>query len=282
MNLNFAGRTAFVTGAANGIGLSICRALARRGTNIALADIEDEPLERARSELSETGVKVASFVVDVTDAATFEEIAGEIDRRMGPIHFLFNNAGVALKTAPVWELKPSDWDWVLGVNVLGVVNGLRAFVPGMIRHGEGGHIVNTASIGGLQVNPAVRNGSYAASKYAVVALSESLVFDLEGTGIGVSLLCPGVVATTLERSSERRPDRLGGPSASSSGLSDRFKRAAMSPDLVGERILDAMLANEFFVFTHEDGQGRIIERHERILAGFHACRNYIRDRAQAK
>src|ERR1700759_4053787 len=209
--MEFSGKTAFVTGAANGIGLGICRALARNGVNLVLADIEQSALEEARSELSTFKVATAAIGVDVSDPAAFERAADEAEREFGNIHFLFNNAGINMGPKPLWEVTPEQWEWIFGVNIFGVINGLRALVPRMKAHGEAGHIVNTASIGGLQVNPQVRNGSYSMTKYAVVAASEAMAFDLEGSNLGVSVLCPAVVATTLHASSQRRPERFGGP-----------------------------------------------------------------------
>jgi NAD(P)-dependent dehydrogenase (short-subunit alcohol dehydrogenase family) len=209
--MDFSGKTAFVTGAANGIGLGICRALARNGVDIVLADIEQAQLDIARHELSTYNIRTRAIVVDVSDAAMFERAADEAEAEFGNIHFLFNNAGVTLGPMPLWEVTPAQWEWIFGVNIHGVINGIRTLVPRMRKHGEAGHVVNTASIGGLQVNPKLRNGSYAMTKYAVVAASEALALDLEGSNIGVSVLCPALVNTTLYASSKRRPERLGGP-----------------------------------------------------------------------
>ena len=178
--MEFSGKTAFVTGAANGIGLGICRALARNGVNLVLADIEKARLEAAREELAKFNVRTRAIEVDVSDAAAYERAADEAEAEFGNIHFLFNNAGIVMGPKPLWEVTPQQWDWIFGVNIFGVINGIRALVPRMKKHGEAGHIVNTASIAGLQVNPKLRNGSYAMTKYAVVAASEALAFNLEG------------------------------------------------------------------------------------------------------
>ena len=155
--MELSGKTAFVTGAANGIGLGICRALARHGVNIVLADIELAQLEIAQRELATFNVRTHAIEVDVSDAAAFERAADEAEAEFGNIHFLFNNAGVSLGVMPLWEVTPAQWEWIFGVNVQGVVNGIRTLVPRMRKHGEAGHVVNTASIGGLQVNPKLRN-----------------------------------------------------------------------------------------------------------------------------
>lgn len=276
--MNFSGKTAFVTGAANGIGLGICRALARNGVNIVLADIEKARLEAARAELSTFNVRTHAIEVDVSDAAAYERAADEADAEFGKVHFLFNNAGVSLGPTPLWMVKPEQWEWIVGVNIFGVINGIKTFVPRMQKHGEAGHIVNTASIGGLQVNPALRNGSYAMTKYAIVAASEALALDLEGSPIGVSVLCPALVATTLYNSPRRRPARLGGgfEHPGSEAAKGRFAEG-LPPDDVGRRVLDAVARREFFIFTHEEPREWIEARHARLMAGFDSIARYNRN-----
>src|ERR1700742_4714217 len=140
--MDFSGKTAFVTGAANGIGLGICRALARNGVNLVLADIEQSALEAARRELEIFNVRTCAVEVDVSDAAAFERAADQAQSEFGNIHFLFNNAGITLRPAPLWEITSQQWEWIFGVNISGVINGIRAMVPRMIAHGEAGHVVN--------------------------------------------------------------------------------------------------------------------------------------------
>jgi NAD(P)-dependent dehydrogenase (short-subunit alcohol dehydrogenase family) len=273
--MDFSGKTAFVTGAANGIGLGICRALARSGVNIVLADIEQAQLEIARRELAAFNVRTRAIEVDVSDPAAFERAADQAEAEFGNIHFLFNNAGVTLGAMPLWEVTPAQWDWILGVNVQGVINGIRILVPRLRRHGETGHVVNTASIGGLQVNPKLRNGSYAMTKYAIVALSEALALDLEDSAIGASVLCPALVNTTLHASSQRRPARLGGPyERPGAEIAKAWQSAGLAPDDVGRRVLDAVAHSEFFIFTHEEPRKWIEERHARLLAGFDSIARY--------
>jgi NAD(P)-dependent dehydrogenase (short-subunit alcohol dehydrogenase family) len=273
--MDFTGKTAFVTGAANGIGLGICRALARNGANIVLADIEQAQLEIARRELSTFNVRTHAIEVDVSEAEAYERAADQAEAEFGNIHLLFNNAGVSLGPTPLWQVKPEQWEWIFGVNIHGVINGIRTWVPRMQRHGEAGHIVNTASIGGLQVNPKLRNGSYAMTKYAVVAASEALALDLEGGPIGVSVLCPALVATTLYASPQRRPARLGGGFGhpGTEAAKARFSEG-LAPDDVGRRVLDAVARSEFFIFTHEEPRAWIEARHARLLAGFDSIARY--------
>ena len=273
--MEFSGKTAFVTGAANGIGLGLCRALARSGVNLAMSDIEAAQLEAARRELSSFNVRTRAIPLDVSDADAFARAADEAEAEFGNIHFLCNNAGITMKPAPLWEITPQQWEWIIGVNVHGVINGIRAMVPRMKAHGEAGHIVNTASIGGLQVNPKLRNGAYAMTKYAVVAASEALALDLEGSHLGVSVLCPAIVATTLYASAQRRPERLGGPfGRPSPEYAKAFHAAGIPPDDVGRRVLDAVARNEFFIFTHAEPREWIEARHQRLMAGFDALDRY--------
>jgi len=273
--MNFSGKTAFVTGAANGIGLGICRALARNGVNIVLADIEKAQLEVARAELASFNVRTHALEVDVSDAAAYERAADQAEAEFGKVHFLFNNAGVTLGPTPLWKLTPAQLEWSFGVNIHGVLNGVRTWVPRMQKHGEAGHIVNTASIGGLQVNPKLRNGSYAMTKYAIVAASEALALDLEGSHLGVSVLCPALVNTTLHASSQRRPARLGGPYPyAGAEAAKAWQAQGLAPDEVGRRVLDAIAKNEFFIFTHEEPREWLEARHARLMAGFDSIARY--------
>lgn len=268
---DISGKVAFVTGAANGIGLGICRALARAGADVALADIQADALAAARDEIAGLGVRAVAIPLDVSDAAAMERAADMVQETFGKVHILCNNAGVSLGNNKVLEVPPEQVAWMFGVNLFGVLHGVRAFMPRIRAHGEGGHIVNTASIGGLQVNRALGTGVYAMTKYGVVALSEALEHELEGSGIGVSVLCPALVDTTLYRSGERRPERFGG-AYDRTDLTDAQARMAdgMAPDAVGERVLRAIRNDEFFVFTHAAPRSWIEARHARLMEGFDA------------
>ena len=252
----FKGKGAIVTGAASGIGLGLARALAQSGADVALADIDAERLEEARAELTRNGTKIVAQSLDVADDAAVQAAAALFEAQLGKIHLVFNNAGIEM-SGPLASLEESDWQRLFAVNTFGVIHGIRHFVPLIRRHGEGGHVVNTASIGGLQVNRDLRLGPYAATKYAVVALSEALEQDLEGSGIGVSVLCPGSVATRIAESS-RRPNPL--------------LRAAVAtgqtPDAVAERVLRAIRDREFYIFTHPELKSKLEARFRRILEAF--------------
>lgn len=269
------GKGAVVTGAANGIGLGVCRALAGAGVDIVLADIEGDTLERARAEIASLGVKATALALDVSDRDAVTRAAHDVTRALPKLHILVNNAGIAFQGSPLLSVEPEQWAWILGVNIMGAIHCLNAFVPLIRAHGEGGHIVNTASIGGFQVNPVLRNGPYAMSKYALVALSETLALDLEGSGIGVSVFCPALVTSTLGQSTRRRPARFGGAYEPPPSERRHMPTAAITRDAAGARVLHAIQHDEFFVFTHPETRLWIEARHRRVMAGFDALDRYL-------
>ena len=271
------GKVAFVTGAANGIGLGIARALARAGAHVALSDIEPGALERARAEIAGMGVRAIGIPLDVSDADAVARAADTVEREFGKVHIVCNNAGISLGNVPLLEMTKAQWDWIFGVNLFGVVHGVQVFVPRIRRHGEGGHIVNTASMAGLQVNPNIAGiGAYAMTKHGVVALSEALAMDMAGSGIGVSVLCPAQVNTTLHASGSRRPDRFGGAYQRADAAQAQARAATgITGDAVGEHVLHAIRSDEYFIFTHPEARDRVEERHARMLAGFDAAARYV-------
>jgi NAD(P)-dependent dehydrogenase (short-subunit alcohol dehydrogenase family) len=228
-----------------------------------------------RARLHNLGTQVETFVADVSDAALLEETAAAIDKTFGPVHIICNNAGVSMLGVPLEEIPRSDWDWVIDVNINGVINGIRTFVPRMRRHGEGGHIVNTASIAGLQVNPNFKTGAYAMTKYAVVALSEALEQELIGSGVGVSVLCPAAVDTGIHLSARARPQRLGGPFTRDA---DHFMgdliREGLRPEQVGARVVQAIRDGEFYILTHSSPREWVERRFDRIMAAFDRAEAY--------
>ena len=279
-----AGKVAVVTGGASGIGLSIARALAGAGMRVAIADVEDDALERARASLASDGGKVLSVRADVTDRAALAAAADRIEQAFGKVHVLCNNAGV-LVGGSIDEMAYTDWDWVLGVNVRGVVNGVQTFLPRILAHGEGGHIVNTASLAGLST---ARNMSvYTTSKFAVVGLSEALRADLADADIGVSVLCPGVVDTNIFGSGRNRPAMLRSdtdsdvhpmvrhlPEAEREPRMERLLATALDPDAVGPVVLHGIRENEAFVFTHPQLESMADRRHGDIVDAFERWRRY--------
>ena len=267
----FAGKTALVTGAASGIGLGLAKAFANAGMNVVLCDLRPEPLEQARQSIAALGVKAIGVTVDVSDLASVEAAGRAAVGAFGKLHVVANNAGVAMHGTPVEQVTPQEWDWVIGVNIRGVINGIRTFVPLIRSHGEGGHVVNTASISGFFLRPGAHQGAYSMSKYAVVGLSEALEQELEGSGIGITVLCPGAVKTSIFASAATRPAQFGGayvrPKQEALATSG-FAGNAMDPDAVGQRVVQAIRDDEFYVFTHTGERERVQARHDRIRAAF--------------
>ena len=200
------GRVAVVTGAASGIGLALTERFVAEGMSVVMADIESATLDAEAARLVAAGAPVTAVSCDVSDAAAMEALRDAAMSAHGAVHVLCNNAGVA-SGGSTWRTKPAVWDWVVGVDLLGVAYGVHAFVPLMIEQGEG-HIVNTASEAGLCATPML--GAYHAAKYGVVGLSEALVMELAGTGVGVSCLCPELVRTKIFESTRNAPAHLGG------------------------------------------------------------------------
>jgi NAD(P)-dependent dehydrogenase (short-subunit alcohol dehydrogenase family) len=252
--IQVAGRTAFITGAANGIGLGIARAFARAGASLALADIEEGALEKAKAELSKL-CRVETFLLDVRDRDGFEAAAREAEAKLGAVSLLFNNAGVA-GGAPAGRLSYELWDWGLDINLGGVVNGVQTFLPRMLAAGNGGHIVHTASGAGLATTG--HSGVlYQTAKYAVVGMAEALALELSTDGIGVSVLCPGPVATGIierTRSMQPRVTRSFSTEQLSNAReqSDYMRTSLLNgspPDAVGEQVLDAVRNNRLYILT---------------------------------
>jgi NAD(P)-dependent dehydrogenase (short-subunit alcohol dehydrogenase family) len=264
------GKTAIVTGAASGIGLGIAKALAHAGANIVLADLRPEPLELARKAIETIGVRAIGVTVDVSDPESVAAAGKAALDAFGTLHIAVNNAGVAMHGTPVDEVKLEEWDWVIGVNVRGVINGIRTFVPMIRSHGQGGHVVNTGSVSSLFVRAGRNQGAYAMTKYAVLALSEALEQELAGSGIGVSILCPGGVTTSIFDSAATRPERFGGSyrRPEQEALKSAFAPAALAPEVVGRRVLQGIRDNEFYVLTHTGEREAITARLDRIKAAF--------------
>jgi NAD(P)-dependent dehydrogenase (short-subunit alcohol dehydrogenase family) len=273
------GRTAVVTGAASGIGLGLARTFARNGMAVALCDIRGDRLDAALAQVRGLGARVIAVPTDVSDRASVEHAAAAARDAFGAIHVICNNAGVTLHGKSVADLTPKEWDWIIGVNLYGVIHGIQTFLPLIRAHGGEGHIVNTASIAGFQVRPGRRSGAYAATKYAVVALSESLAQDLADGPIGISVLAPAAVNTRIYLSAENRPARFGGPLDISADdpLHEDLKRG-LDPDRVGERVVRAIRARELFVFTHLETKAWLDERHQRIAAAYGECERWQSER----
>ncbi|WP_300304159.1 SDR family NAD(P)-dependent oxidoreductase, partial [Ferrovibrio sp.] len=255
------GQVAVITGGASGIGFALAQALATRGLQIALVDVEAPALDAAADALREHGAGVAAFAADVSDATTMTALAHEIASRFGGVDLLINNAGVGGQLGPLWDSHPNDWSWVFGVNVFGVVNGLRAFLPLMLARERAGHtpghVLNVASLAGLTAPPFLT--AYTASKHAVVGLSESLAQELAimQSHIRVSVVCPGVVASRIKQSTRNRPQSLAGASRTPPEMLARIEAAfeaqtqnPMEGDAFAARVLAGIEANEPLILTH--------------------------------
>ena len=250
------GRVAVITGAASGIGLALAQACAREGMKLVLADIETDPLLRVQAQLRAEGVAAVAQTADVMDEAQVIALADTAYREFGAVHLLCNNAGVAAPAlrAPSWETSAAEWQWVLGVNLMGVAHGVRAFVPRMLAGGDEGHVVNTASVAGLISGP----GPYFASKHGVVCLSEALYKELRAAGarLSASVLCPGLVRTAILDAERNRPAAFG-PRTDLQSASASVRQAAASfreslqsgyaPSQVADAVLDGVRADRFYI-----------------------------------
>ena len=266
---DFKGKGAIVTGAASGIGLGIARMLGRAGANVVLVDVDEAGLAQAREAVASYGVRAYAKRLDVSDRDAMRQSAPEIEALLGRVHVVVNNAGVETSVCRIEELADREWDWIVGVNLSGVLHGIRFFVPLLRKHDEGGHVVNTASIAGFQVSRQFRYGAYAMTKAAVVAITEALEMDMEGSNIGVSLLCPGTVKTRIFDSARNRPTRFGG--ADIQRKNEKLEAAladGITPDQVGERVLRGIRDGEFYLFTHDYPRPRFEARFRRILEAF--------------
>ncbi|TCO59610.1 SDR family oxidoreductase [Actinocrispum wychmicini] len=269
---SLSGRTAFVTGGANGIGLAIACALASWGVSVAVADLDEPALRRAEAELS-TVTRARSYRLDVRDRQRYAEVADTVEAELGPVSIVVNNAGILDSVSPA-RMDHTLWDYVMGVNANGVYNGLQAFVPRMIERGLGGHIVNTASAAGLFVDGQsllYRSGFlYHASKFAVVGLSESLRVELAHHGIGVSVLCPGPVATDgLDNARRLRPadapERSAKVETILAAAQNMVRDQGVQPSVVGELVVDAIIHNRPYILTAADNAAPIRARMEALL-----------------
>jgi NAD(P)-dependent dehydrogenase (short-subunit alcohol dehydrogenase family) len=278
---DFNGKTAFVTGGASGIGFALAKAFLQAGMNVMLADIEESALGRALAALAIYDNRLAGTVLDVSLSAAYETAAEETLTRFGKVHVLCNNAGVS-RAGPVDQIAASDWDWVWGVNFGGTVTGIRTFLPHIKAHGEGGHVVNTASMSGL-IGTALA-GVYASTKFAIVGLSEALADELKGSTIGVSVLCPASVRTNMPMNGRNRPARFGGglDILADPSLAERNARflannaAGLDPDRVASMVLRAIRENRLYIVTDPSRRSAVEARHGRLMAAFDASEDDLK------
>lgn len=261
---NVEGKTAFITGGASGIGLGMAQTFMAAGMNVAIADIRQDHIDKAMAQLP--GAGVLPLLLDVSDRAAFARAADACEKAFGPVHLVCNNAGINM-FAPMDECTYEDWDWIMGVNLGGVVNGVQTFVPRIKAHGEGGHIVNTASMASFITGPGA--GIYSTTKFAVRGLSENLRWSLAPYNIGVSVLCPGLVNSAIYESDKVRPKELSGnigpiDEAFMARLAEVHK-VGMDPREVGEKVLAGVLRNDLFIFPHPEFKDELREIFDDIL-----------------
>jgi len=270
-------KAAFITGGASGIGLGIAMECVNSGMKVVLADIQQDRLDEALSYFTQRGQdqSVHAMRLDVTDRAAYESAASEAERVFGNLHLLCNNAGVGV-LGPFRQSTYADWDWGLSILLGGVLNGIITWLPRMLRHGEGGHIVNTASMAGVIVVP--NCGIYNTAKAAVIALSETLRSELAPENIGVSAFCPGPVLTAINENTKLRPEKYKKDSGLLEFEEERRQRMAaaersgpppwMSIEECGQRVLRGIQRNDLYIFTHREFKEGVAERMDAMLASF--------------
>jgi len=263
------GKVAVITGGASGIGFATAKALADKGAKIVLADIEAAALDKAVAALSSSGAKVEGVVCDVANLASVQHLADSAFSKMGGAHIVFNNAGVAIN-GHIAQMKHSDWEWIIKVDLWGPIHGVEAFLPRMIEQKQGGQIVFTSSIAGLV--PTEGLGPYAVAKYGVVALAETLRREIRKHNIGVSVLCPLRVETNIGNSERNRTADFGAkaPARAQTPTSSNIVMAGevMKPEEVAAKVVDAIVANRLYILPHDDSRELIRRRFQRIDATF--------------
>ncbi len=267
------GKTAVISGGAEGLGLAMARELGGHGMNLVLADINAGQLAKAEQALQASGAAVHTVNLDAANLQQWETVAKEAVERFGKVHMLVNNAGVSGVTAAVDDTQDEDWRWVVDVNLMGVVNGARVMVPLMKAHGEGGWMINVASMAGFAGLPLA--SPYAATKAAVVALSESWRAELEPENIYVSVLCPGFVKTRIHESDRNKPDAYAAdekePSEIARFMNEQLAQvvgSGMDSQVVGKRVVEAIAAKELYIFTHPNFRPVVKARFAQIDAAF--------------
>ncbi|HVF41820.1 MAG TPA: SDR family NAD(P)-dependent oxidoreductase [Pyrinomonadaceae bacterium] len=273
----FKGKVAVVTGAASGIGRGLAEACAREGMRVVLADVEETSLAQTERELRDAGAEAVAVLTDVSKADDVEALASRTLEAFGAAHLLFNNAGVGAGTT-VWESTLEDWQWTLGVNLWGVIHGVRTFVPLMLRQGDECHIVNTASMAGLVSGPAL--GVYKVTKHAVVSLSETLCCELAvmKANVKVSVLCPAGVNTRVMDCERNRPEELQNASesahpavAQAEAMLRQLVETGIRPSQVAEAVFEAIRDERFYILTHADWKPLVQKRLEDILLDRNPC-----------
>ncbi len=269
---HLAGKTAFITGGASGIGLAMARAFLAEGMKVAIADVDGSALAEAEATLRGSNAEVRGYPLDVTDRSQYAAVADQVETELGPVHLVCNNAGV-YRGGAMDTVTYEDWDWVMGVNVGGVINGVQTWIRRIEAHGQGGHIVNTASMAGMVTSPGL--GIYNASKFAVVGLSEALREDLAAQDIGVSVLCPGMVQTRILESERTRPETLApgderaqAAAQAHSEVMHMAMNAGIPAEDVAQMVVDGVRQNLLYLFPHPELKTSTELRVQAILDAF--------------
>ncbi len=268
----YTGKTAVISGGAEGIGYGIAQALGKQGMNVVLGDIDEQQLQVAQQNLQSEGITVLTVVMDVTDILQWQNLADKAIKRFGKIHMLVNNAGVSSKPGGIEKTDDKDWRWVLDVNLMGVLYGTQTIVPLMKQHGEGGWLINVASMAGMVGVPYA--GAYTATKVAVVGMTESWYAELKPHNIHVSVLCPAFVKTRINLSTRNKPQELKDTQAGSNEVSDiethiqKVIDNGLAPALVGKRVIEALNHKELYIFTHPNYRAVVQKRFKAIDAAF--------------
>jgi NAD(P)-dependent dehydrogenase (short-subunit alcohol dehydrogenase family) len=261
-NLN--GKIAFVTGASSGIGYALAEALGHAGVQVMIAGVNEQNLDAALARLRAAGITAERVQCDVASRASVQSAALATIARFGKVHVVCNNAGVGGGGA-IGEIVETDWNWIVGVNLMGVVHGTETFAPLIAQHGEGGHIVNTSSIAGMLAGPGME--PYCATKFAVVAMSEGWRAQLAPRGIGVSVLCPAFVRTNIGDSQRNRPaGRRSSVDPQRDAMLKQLVAGGMEPAMLAARVLEAIADDELYIFTHAELKPAIEARFQNILA----------------
>ena len=268
----FAGKTIVISGGAEGIGLSIAMAMGKQGMNVVLGDIDSEQLKLAEAELQQAGVEVLTAQMDVTKLEQWQALADQAIERFGKIHMLVNNAGVGGGTGSIEQTDNNEWRWVMDVNLMGVINGTQVMVPHIKQHGEGGWLLNVASMAGMGGVP--YGGAYTASKVAVVGMSESWYAELQQHNIQVSVLCPAFVKTRINLSMRNKQSdyKTGGAkkeiTPQQAAMAAHIIDNGLPVEIVGERVVEALKAKELYIFTHPNYRPTTQVRAKAIDAAF--------------